>query len=147
MPTTKQKKAIKYIVEGDSASKAMAKAGYAPSVAKNPKVLTDSITFIETMEKLGISDEKLAKVLEEGLEATKTIVMGSKEDSFVDIQPDHPTRHKFLETGLRLKGHSKEVTNNNTIVLPILSNASLETINGVSTDNGYKEAPQDTQED
>ena len=41
----------------------------------------------------------------------------------------------------------KEQTNNNVLVVPILSQASLETMNGISTDNGYKEAPKDTKED
>ena len=58
---------------------------------------------------MGVTDEKLAQVLNEGLEANKTVVMGKdSNESFVDIQPDHPTRHKFLETGLRLRGYAKD---------------------------------------
>ena len=120
MATLKQKKAIEYIVGGDSVSKAMTKAGYAPTTAKNPSELTNSKTFQEILEKTGISDERLSEVLNEGLGATKTIVMGKdSNESFVDIQPDHPTRHKFLETALRLKGHSKDEAPN-TIINQIL---------------------------
>ncbi len=109
MATFKQKKAIKYIAEGDSVSKAMLKAGYSPATAKNPSELTERIGFKELLEIAGVSDEKLAKVLNEGLEATKAVVMGVKsEDSFVDVQPDYAIRHKYLETSLKLKGHAKD---------------------------------------
>lgn len=118
--TVRQQKAIAHILEGDSARQAMLKAGYRENVADNPKNLTETKVFKDTLEKLGISDEKLATVLGEGLEATKPIVMGIKsEESFVDVIPDHPTRHKFLETALKLKGYSKDEGVNNTII-PIL---------------------------
>ena len=121
-PTIKQAKAIQHIVNGDSVSMAMRKAGYAPATAKNPMELTNSKTFIQILEKAGITEERLSRVLDEGLDATKPIVMGKESsESFVDVIPDHPTRHKFLETSLRLHGHGKEeVVNNNTIIQPIL---------------------------
>lgn len=110
MATLKQKLAVKEIVENHgSVSGAMIKAGYPATTAKNPKNLTESKGFKELLDQMGVTDEKLARVLNEGLEANKTIVMGKdSNEAFVDIQPDHPTRHKFLETGLRLRGYAKE---------------------------------------
>lgn len=112
MATLKQRKLAKEVLEskGDiSISKAMLKAGYPPTTAKNPQQVTKSKGFKELLDQMGVTDEKLAKVLNEGLEANKTVVMGKESnEAFVDIQPDHPTRHKFLETGLRLRGYAKD---------------------------------------
>jgi hypothetical protein len=120
--TTKQAKAIKHIIEdGDSAGKAMLKAGYSPSMAKNPQRLTKSPLFLDTLEKVGISDEMLAKTLYDGLTATKAVVMGKEStESFVDVQPDTPSRLKALEIGLKLKGHTKEAEAPNTVINQIL---------------------------
>lgn len=128
-PTVKQKIAIKHILNGDSVSKAMIKAGYSPKTAKDPQRLTNSGVFIDTLEKTGISDDLLAQTLLDGLNATKTIVMGKESsESFVDIQPDIPTRLKALDIGLKLKGHNRDNTvTNNTIVLPILGGISVQT--------------------
>jgi len=122
MATTRQKMVIKEIVEnGGNLSKAMVRAGYSPATAENPKKVTSSIGFRELIEKMGISDEKLSQVLDDGLGATKAIVMGVKsEESFVDVQPDYLVRHKYLETALKLKGYSKETITNNITIQPIL---------------------------
>jgi hypothetical protein len=113
MATLKQKKAIKHIVEGDSVSKAMKKAGYAEDVADNPSKLTKSKAFTEWLEKVGYDDEILAIRLREGLDATKTVVMGKDgNDSFVDIQPDYAERRKNVELGLKLKGHMNSADTN-----------------------------------
>lgn len=63
------------------------------------------------MEEAGLTTKILVQKLKDGLDATKVIVMGKESgESFVDIQPDHPTRHKFLETALRVKGVNNETT-------------------------------------
>ena len=119
MATPKQKKALEIIMESHGTipvSRAMEQAGYTPATAKNPKNLTTSLSFQEYMKKAGVDEEKLVKVMREGLEANKTIVMGKDEDSFVDIQPDHPTRHKFLETALKVSGVAKDKDTGNTNV-------------------------------
>lgn len=110
MATTKQKKALELVVEnGGNVSKAMRDAGYSEQTAKTPQKLTQSQAFQHYMEEAGLTDQKLVEVLKGGLEATKVIVMGKDSDeSFVDIQPDHPTRHKFLETSLKIKGIGKD---------------------------------------
>lgn len=106
----KQSKALANLVEnGGNISKAMRDAGYSAATAKTPTKLTQSQAFQYYMQEAGVTDEKLVQVLKDGLDASKTIVMGKDEDSFVDIQPDHPTRHKFLETSLKIKGIGKEL--------------------------------------
>lgn len=125
MATQRQKKAIANVIAGDSVSKAMLKAGYSPNTAKNPKELTKTPVFLQTMERLGISDEKLAQRINEGLDATRAVVMGTKsEESFVDIQPDFMVRHKYVETSLKLKGYATEKPSNNVIVVPIYGGLS-----------------------
>lgn len=109
--TTKQAKAIKHIVAGDSVSKAMTKAGYGPGYAKNPQQLTRTKSFKEILEKAGITDNKLAKRLNEGLGAT------------IKGDPDYNVRHKYVETSLRLKGHDK-ATPPQTVIIPIYGGLS-----------------------
>lgn len=118
MSTQKQAKALQNIVEnGGNVSKAMIDAGYSPATAKTPSKLTRSKSFLKVMEQAGITDEKLSEVIKEGLEANKVIVMGKDSgESFVDITPDHPTRHKFLETALKVKGIGKEAEGGNTFI-------------------------------
>ena len=117
MATTKQIKAVKEIAENNSSVRqAMKKAGY-KTFNRTPN-LTQSKGFRELMEQIGISDEKLAQRLNEGLDATKAVVMGVKsEESFVDIQPDYVTRHKYIETSLKLKGHTIDKPSTNVYQL------------------------------
>jgi len=132
MATLKQKKAAQFIANGDSVSKAMKKAGYTEASAKNPQYLTKSQSFLEIMEKYGITDDKLSTVLNEGLTATKAVVMGKEStESFVDVQPDFAIRHKYLETALKLKGHTKESTTNNITIKykPLLGGRSVQGYN------------------
>lgn len=132
--TTKQAIAIKNITQGDSAYKAMIKAGYAKNTAKNPALnLTRRIPFNEIMEKHGITDDKLAEKLDEGLGAT------NKGD------PDYSVRHKYVETSLRLKGHDKE-TPKPTIIIPIYGGLSARPTDVRDTTeiplSGYDSDPQ-----
>ncbi len=120
MATTKQIKAVNEIITNHSSVKeAMKKAGYAKgSIANTTTNLTKTKGFRELMEQIGISDEKLAQRLNEGLDATKAVVMGVKsEESFVDIQPDYVTRHKYIETSLKLKGHTIDKPSTNVYQL------------------------------
>lgn len=111
-PTPKQQKAAELISENirkdkpEPIGKILKAAGYSDSISEKPAFVTRSQGFIELLEKAGVTDDKLAKVLDEGLTASRAVVMGKDSgDSFVDIQPDHAVRHKYLETGLRLKGY------------------------------------------
>lgn len=111
MATVKQKKALKSLVgNSGSVTQAMLDAGYSENTAHTPSKLTDSDGFQELMIQLGIDDSKLLNVLNDGLGATKVIsakIVGKNADEstddFIDV-PDFPTRHKYLETGLKLRG-------------------------------------------
>lgn len=105
-PSIKQKKAFDKVVENHgNVSKSMREVGYADKTAKNPKNLTESDGWKLLMEE-HVSEQKLVQVHSEGLEATKVLqrnnVTTGKIES-VEI-PDHPTRHKFLETGYKIRG-------------------------------------------
>lgn len=86
---------------GGDLKKAMNDAGYAKTRGSN--VLLRSENFIELLDEYGVTDVKIAQKLAEGLEATKSVVMEKGE--FIDVQPDFATRHKYLETLLKVKGH------------------------------------------
>ena len=61
MPTIRQKKAFKRVVENHgNVSRAMLEVGYDPTTAKNPKNLTDSAGWKELMDEY-MSDSELAK--------------------------------------------------------------------------------------
>ncbi len=100
MPTFKQKKAFEKVVKGSSLTQAMKDVGYSESTSKRTNKLTKTDGWNELLNK-HISDVKLTKVLNEGLEAGKTIYKNEEEI----YEPDFAVRHKYLETGLKLKGH------------------------------------------
>jgi len=112
--TAKQIKAAERILENigkdkpEPIGKILQEVGYSKNTSETPTLVTESQGFIELLEKAGVTDDKLAKVLDEGLNATKAVVMGKESsESFVDVQPDYAIRHKYLETGLKIKGHTK----------------------------------------
>ena len=58
------------------------------------------LSFDEILDSNGLTDNYTVGGIKEGTQAMK--IHGSPDD-FIEI-PDHQTRHKFLETTLRLKG-------------------------------------------
>lgn len=115
MATPKQKQVAKDIMEnhGKPISKAMLDAGYTPATSKNPSNLTNSKSWQELMEQY-LPDEKLAKVHEEGLEATKW------NDFTGDREKDYSVRKQYLELGYKIKGKTTEKASiqNNVIIIP-----------------------------
>lgn len=114
-PTPKQKKAAELISENVRKDKPapigqiLKQAGYSESISEKPALVTRSQGFRDLLEKAGVTDDKLGRVLNEGLAATKAVVMGKESsESFVDIQPDYAIRHKYLETALKVKGIGQE---------------------------------------
>lgn len=69
MPTTKQKKGAKVMASGGSPTEAMKEAKYAPSVIRQPKVLTDSDGFRELMADYGLTEELISMALVKDIEA------------------------------------------------------------------------------
>lgn len=108
---------------------ALIDAGYADSTAdKAPsRILGNSRVkeaIADIMDRQGISDDCLVHVLKEGLQAKKVIsamVIKSSPDGIADEEDemkeadsmtkdfvevdDYAVRHKYLETGLKLRGH------------------------------------------
>lgn len=119
----REKKTIEGVVSGKSIYRSMIDAGYTEQTAhtqctKKRKELMPTIQAL--MEKRGLTDDRLLDVLERGLDATKVISCNiiaidkegmkdadSMTKDFVDV-PDYATQHKFLDTGLKLKGHLRD---------------------------------------
>lgn len=86
------------------------------------------LNYEEFLEEGGISDAKLQKSIEEGLNATRVIsaVKGTSANGgttdFIDV-PDYIARHKYTETALKLKRRLKErmdvTTNDKDLPTPI----------------------------
>lgn len=102
--TSKQLKALDNMLEnGGNVSKAMRDAGYSEATAKNPQKFKKTEVFKQLMNEL-ITDEALVEVINKGLHAQKPVVVDGKITDY----DDHSTRHKFVETVLKLKGYTKE---------------------------------------
>jgi len=125
MATLRQKRAIQKTVEnGGNITQAMKDVGYKKSTINNPSNLTRSDGFKELLDEF-LPELNLMKVHKEGLEANKTIsaVVGTdatgKTMDFIDV-PDHPTRHKFLETAYKLRKRlSPEFPLDAAIIIPV----------------------------
>lgn len=117
--TIRQQRLAKLIEENLTApkprplAKLMRDAGYSEAVATKAAsrmvgVISKKLGWADQMDKAGITNEALMAVLGEGLLAKKQIsaVVGKDADGatvdFVDVE-DHPTRHKYLDTALKLK--------------------------------------------
>lgn len=91
----------------------MLEAGYAPTFAKNPQVLTASKGWQELMEQY-LPDESLAVIHAEGLLAKKPIgakilvdqqgnVVSADTEGVIEVD-DYPTRKQYLELAYKIKG-------------------------------------------
>ena len=105
----KQKKYVKYIMKGMSRKQAALKAGYSENTAIAPGKNLEKPSVKEEMRKAlikaGLTTTKFAEHINEGMyEANKMMGAG---DNYVEI-PDYATRHRYLETGLRLSGLGNE---------------------------------------
>jgi len=122
----RERKFIKGIMDGLTPTEAMRQAGYAENTAtakQAEKLAKVGETIKDLMDKRGLTDERLLDVLDEGLRATKQIscnvIINATKDAneqdamrpahemtkdFVEVE-DYPTRHRYLETGLKLRGY------------------------------------------
>lgn len=99
--TYRQKLLRKELAEnGGSLRKAMVKVGYKQSYADSPAKLTSTQRWLQLMEK-DLPDSLLSKTAKQGLKAKKWLTSPTEPDREV---PDLPTRHKYLETALKMKG-------------------------------------------
>lgn len=103
--TVREKMFAAGVVKGLTPTEAMRRAGYAENTAlvkQGAKLEKVRDLIVELMDEQGLSLRELLDVLKDGLEATKQIVPPNMP--IMDV-PDHATRHKFLETALKLRGY------------------------------------------
>jgi hypothetical protein len=103
----------KYYIETGDAGLAMRKINprLAPLSAKaQASRLMKRIDLSDILEAQEVTDEVLVKTLKNGLEATRPLVTPEAPPEYI---PDFKARHKYLETGLKLKGY---LNNNQTII-------------------------------
>lgn len=126
MPNKKTKKFVvkprvkavfdKTLENGGNITKAMRDQKYREATINNPKNVTRTKSWQVLLRQ--IPDQKLIDVLNDGLEANRQIgamilIRNGKngrtekvlkdDEGMIEV-PDHQTRHKFLETGLKMKG-------------------------------------------
>lgn len=105
MPTIKQKRAVKEVLENHgNLGKAMLKAGYDKTTAKNPKNLTDSKGWQELMEEY-LPDTLLAKKHKELLTVPikhRTYIKGDLTEETEEL--DSNAVKAGLDMGYKLKG-------------------------------------------
>lgn len=66
--------------------------------------------LVKGMQKHGLTAEKVLKPIAEALNANKMVIVGSGDEAFVDVQPDHSIRLKAASMAIELLGFKK--TNN-----------------------------------
>jgi len=106
--TVRQQKFVTGYLEGKPITAAATDAGYAPTTAargatellKSPRVRS---VIQQAMEKAGITDDRLATVINEGLEATKATHIVIKGQIHTVESPDWAARHRFADMVLRLR--------------------------------------------
>jgi hypothetical protein len=135
-PTPRQSKAAILLSENINAEKPrstgeiLKEAGYSDSTAQRSTQVIQSEGFQAVLEMAGISDKRLAATINDGLDAQNYLkterVEGIgknrlKTEEIITI-PDLNTRHKYLETSLRLKGYGKI---DNTFNFNFVNNARI----------------------
>lgn len=120
MATIKQQKAFTFLSENIRSPKPiplgeiLIQSGYSVEVSKKPKLVTKSKGFQELLEEAGVTDDKLSKILDDGLNAMTYVKtervegIGKNRIKTEEIKgvPNDMIRHKYLETALKLKGHT-----------------------------------------
>ena len=111
--SVRQRKFAKALLEGKTQKEAALDAGAPPASAetwaskevRNPKFLSE---FHRILDLKGLSEEKLAQIHTENLEATKTIV-ATHEGKITDQLkvPDYPARQRAVDSGWDLYGRRK----------------------------------------
>ena len=131
--TIREQKVVSNLMAGMNKKDALLSAGYAESTAT--KVPDEIIgknriqkAIKDRMEEMDLDDQTFLDTLKEGLQATKIISAiviapageGMKEAGgmtrdFIEV-PDFDARHKYLTTGLKLKGHLRDKIETHTTV-------------------------------
>lgn len=111
-PTMMQRQAFKNYTENHrNIGKAMIDAGYSEATAKCPsKNLTNTDAW-KTMMDEDFPEEEVSKTIGMGMKATKRKYYVNEDGKKRWVQdPDHATRHKYVETALKLRGRMKDTS-------------------------------------
>ena len=97
---------VRGLLTGMTQKEAMTAAGYSESNAsKGSRAILDrphiKTAIQQAMAAKGLTPDRLTEVIVDGLAAEKTIAAGEE----VHTSDDHATRHKFLDTALKLGNH------------------------------------------
>lgn len=133
MPTIKQKKAFKEVLNGSTISGAMIKAGYSKTTASTTGKLTKTKGWEELMDK-NFPDELLAKKHREGLNATaKKPHLVDRDDKGRPVyeyekEEDYGVRFKYLDSAYKLKKKypNEEFQQGNTTNILIVPSEVIE---------------------
>jgi hypothetical protein len=127
-PNVRQQLYKKYRFEGMNAYQAALKAGYSKNTAINATyAIEKNLNLGHLLIKMGLDDDKIVRVLTDGLQANKVILA---RDGTIDV-PDHRTRHFYLETLLRLRGDLREqVINQSLTQVVIVREEKVKVIDG-----------------
>lgn len=109
--TRRQNKLLRALCDPEVKSMAEAGrvAGYSPHgvagiVAKSSSIQSALSNFLQVLEKSGVTDTYIAESIRDGLKATETKFF-QHEGAITDTAEviDYATRHRYIETALRLK--------------------------------------------
>jgi len=127
MTTLKQYRYAKLLTEnqGEANTKQelMLKAGYSEHQARHPLAVEKQQGFQEALQKYFSPEveEKARKVIEDGLDAEKTIVYGTKKNPIVANVPDLYMRHKYADLFFKvqgiLKGRADDVEKESKLIM------------------------------
>lgn len=100
---------VEKVAEGIPIQQALVEVGYSESYARTDsrKILERSLKkspMIDALDEVGVTTKYLARKIKHGTMAKKTqrLVVDHAVEEYTDI--DHGTRHRYIETALRLRG-------------------------------------------
>lgn len=114
--TNRQRALLKIVIDCDgNQSETARRMGISQqAVCTRLKKIKGNLTFIEVMDKFGISDEKIMCRINQGLDAERTFLVDTVEDGKIlkqlDSVPDHAVRHKYVVTACQLRGRLRTDT-------------------------------------
>ena len=131
--TLKEKKFLKIYAETGNATEAAAQV-YDVKDRDSANALGSEtlakLSIVDILDKAGVTDEKIAQTVLDGMEANKPISAVAGKDAseasvdFIDV-PDWTNRLKATELASKMKGHMKEkVEHSGSIVMPIYGGKS-----------------------
>jgi len=100
-PTPKQRQAAEQMSENvrsdnpRTTGEILRGVGYSESASLKPARITQSAGFLMTLKDHGITDDRIAEVMQEGMGAVK------------NGEADHAIRHKYMETAIKVNGYLK----------------------------------------